>query len=126
MQPSSFAKPSSGTPSFAGMLAEFAAPEKKRPPARDLDGLEDDIATISYEQALRAHARVQPQTPVIAEKIPLLAAALANTSSLAAAALAEKRSAGSGLAACAQGELFASSPAEGASAQADRKAASIT
>jgi predicted DNA binding CopG/RHH family protein len=48
------------------MLADLAAPEKKFPPARDLDrledGLEDDIATISYEQALRAHARFKPQS----------------------------------------------------------------
>ena len=42
---------------FAGMLAAFAAPGQKKPPARDLDGLEDDVATLSYERALRAHAR---------------------------------------------------------------------
>ena len=39
------------------MLADFATPEKKFPPARDLDGLADDIATLSYEHALRTHAR---------------------------------------------------------------------
>lgn len=61
MQPSSANMPTSGPPSFAGMLADLAAPEKKFPPARELDGLEDDVATISYEQALRAHARFRPQ-----------------------------------------------------------------
>jgi len=65
--------PSSNPTSFAGLLASFAAPGQKKPPARDLgretardrardrardpDGLEDDVATLSYERALRAHAR---------------------------------------------------------------------
>jgi len=52
---------SSPTPrSFAGMLADFASPEKKFPPARDLDGLADDIATLSYEHGLKTHARYRP------------------------------------------------------------------
>lgn len=51
--------PSPTTPSFAGLLAEFAAPERKRPPARDLDGLDDDVLTLSYENALRSQARVR-------------------------------------------------------------------
>ena len=42
---------------FAGMLAAFATPDHKKPPARDLDGLADEVATLSYERALRAHAR---------------------------------------------------------------------
>lgn len=52
-------QPATATPSptFAGMLASLAAPGQKRPPARDLDGLEDDVATLSYERALRAHGR---------------------------------------------------------------------
>jgi predicted DNA binding CopG/RHH family protein len=32
----------------------------KFPPARDLDGLADDIATLSYEHALKTHARYRP------------------------------------------------------------------
>jgi hypothetical protein len=48
--------------SFAGLLAEYASPEKKFPPARDLDGLADDIATLSYEHALKTHARYRPVT----------------------------------------------------------------
>jgi hypothetical protein len=39
------------------LLAEFAAPQRKFSPARELDGLEDDVATLTYEHALRAHAR---------------------------------------------------------------------
>jgi len=53
-QPAASPTPS---PNFAGMLAAFVEPGRKRPPARDLDGLEDDVATLSYERALRAHAR---------------------------------------------------------------------
>jgi hypothetical protein len=42
------------------MLADLATPVKKFPPARDLDGLADDIATLSYEHALKTHARYHP------------------------------------------------------------------
>lgn len=45
---------------FAGLLAAFAEPQKKFPPARDTDGLADDIDTLSYEQALRTHSRYRP------------------------------------------------------------------
>jgi len=83
--------PNSGSQSFAGLLASFASPAQKKPPARELgrdgsrdqardfDGLEDDVATLSYERALRAHARYHapeealafapqslPVTPVLA------------------------------------------------------------
>jgi hypothetical protein len=57
---SAFPQPSSTHRSFAGLLADFASPEKKFPPARDLDGLEEDIATLSYEHALKTHARYRP------------------------------------------------------------------
>jgi hypothetical protein len=56
-QPAASPTPS---PTFAGMLASFAAPGQKRPPVRDIDGLEDDVATLSYERALRAHSRYRP------------------------------------------------------------------
>jgi hypothetical protein len=46
--------------SFAGILASLAAPESKRVPAWNDDDLEDDVATLSYEKALRAHARYRP------------------------------------------------------------------
>jgi hypothetical protein len=57
---SAFAQPSSTGRSFAGLLADFASPEKKFPPARDLDGLAEDIATLTYEHALKTHARYRP------------------------------------------------------------------
>jgi hypothetical protein len=55
--------PSVPSTTFAGMLAALAAPGQKRPPARDLDGLEDDVATLSYERALRAHTRYRAPDP---------------------------------------------------------------
>jgi hypothetical protein len=60
---------------FAGFLAALTAPQWKvsgdRPSAQaeklpapwNDDGLEDDIATLSYEHALRAHARYRPAPP---------------------------------------------------------------
>jgi hypothetical protein len=45
--------------SFAGLLATMAAPQGRQAPWND-EGLADDVASISYEQALRAHARVRP------------------------------------------------------------------
>jgi len=41
-------------------MAAFADPVSKRVPAWNNDDLEDDVATISYEQALQAHARYRP------------------------------------------------------------------
>jgi hypothetical protein len=63
--------PSPASPSFAGLLAALAAPAQKpdasgdgslpagwkASPAWNDDGPEDDVATLSYERALRAHAR---------------------------------------------------------------------
>ena len=63
MQSFATAPSSSSASSFAGLMEEIAAPGKKFPPARDLDELEDDIATLSYEHALRAHARYRPAAP---------------------------------------------------------------
>lgn len=63
---SSERSPSSAGPSFAGMLAALAAPGLKRPPARDLDGFEDDVATLSYERALQAHTRYR--TPDLTDR----------------------------------------------------------
>jgi hypothetical protein len=58
MQPSPANAPDSR--SFAGLLAELASPEKKFPPVADLDGLADDIATLTYEHALRFQGRSRP------------------------------------------------------------------
>jgi len=62
------------SPTFAGLLAALAAPAqtlgipgdgslpqgRRTAPAWSDDGLEDDIATLSYERALKAHARYRP------------------------------------------------------------------
>lgn len=49
---------------FAAILASLTAPKSQsRVSALDdqLDGFEDDVATLSYEQALQAHGRYRPQ-----------------------------------------------------------------
>ncbi|HSZ16730.1 MAG TPA: hypothetical protein VK764_06490 [Terracidiphilus sp.] len=47
--------------SFAGFLARFAAPSPTTDRWND-DALADDIATLSYEQALRTHTRFHPSS----------------------------------------------------------------
>jgi hypothetical protein len=56
--------PSSTASSFAGLLASLASPgekssstDRKGTPLWEDDDLADDIATLSYESALRAHTR---------------------------------------------------------------------
>jgi predicted DNA binding CopG/RHH family protein len=56
MQQSTAPAPSPTSASFAGLLAALAAPA----PSWNEDGLEDDVATLSYERALMAHARYRP------------------------------------------------------------------
>jgi hypothetical protein len=71
MRQSNATAPSPASPSFAGLLAALAAPAQRpeasgdgslspgwRPSAAwSEDGFEEDVATLSYERALRAHAR---------------------------------------------------------------------
>ncbi len=55
--------PSLSPSSFANLLAALAAPEPaatNRDPGWNDDALEDDVATLSYEHALRTHARYRP------------------------------------------------------------------
>jgi hypothetical protein len=55
--------PATDASSFAGLLAALTAPAsaaQDRRPLGDDDGLEDDVATLSYERALRTHARYRP------------------------------------------------------------------
>jgi hypothetical protein len=63
-RPPGWTPESSSTPrSFAGLLAALTAPAStaaNRAPAWNDDGLGDDVATLSYESALRAHARYKP------------------------------------------------------------------
>ena len=61
MQQTATAPPSSGSASFAGLIAAFAAPAQK--PAWNDDDLADDVATLSYERALRAHSRYKAPEP---------------------------------------------------------------
>lgn len=51
------AAPSQKARSFAGLLEEYAAPAAKFPPARDLDGLEEDVTSLTYEHVLRGRGR---------------------------------------------------------------------
>jgi hypothetical protein len=65
MQTATDSAPSSTASSFAGLLAALTAPKSDSalPPLRrpdsawDDDGLADDVATLSYENALRARTR---------------------------------------------------------------------
>lgn len=51
--------------SFASLLAGLASPKPQADSYWDNSALADDVATISYEQALRAHARYRPaQAPL--------------------------------------------------------------
>jgi hypothetical protein len=63
--------PTAGTSSFAGLLAALTAPPSAaadRGPFGDDDGLEDDVATLSYERALRAHARYHPADAIAVDE----------------------------------------------------------
>jgi len=54
---------------FASLLAALTAPKpqlERETGSKWTDGLEDDVATLSYDRALRAHARYMP----VAESIP--------------------------------------------------------
>jgi hypothetical protein len=51
------AQPAPSPSTFAGFLAALTEPEKKPELSWADDALEDDVATLSYEHALRAHAR---------------------------------------------------------------------
>src|SRR5450631_59928 len=55
MQETSATLPSPNPPSFAGLLASLTAPTPRT--AWNNDDLAEDVATLSYEHALRAHAR---------------------------------------------------------------------
>jgi hypothetical protein len=53
----------SAASSFAGLLAALTAPAQERPLAWKEDDLADDVTTLSYERALRAHARYKAVDP---------------------------------------------------------------
>jgi hypothetical protein len=72
MQEPAEASPSLSAASFASLLAALAAPEPapKPVPASNNDGLADDIATLSYEQALRTHVRYRPADASVPPRPP--------------------------------------------------------
>ena len=55
--------PSATPATFAGLLAALAEPAQKPSPAWSDEDLADDVATLSYENALRTHARY-PSAPL--------------------------------------------------------------
>jgi hypothetical protein len=57
MQQAAIASPPTTTSSFAGLLAALTAPAPKGASAWNDDDLADDVATLSYERALRNHSR---------------------------------------------------------------------
>jgi len=63
MQQSAPVQPSLNSSSFAGLLASLASPPRQSEnvalPWNDAD-LGEDVVTLSYERALRAHARYKP------------------------------------------------------------------
>lgn len=70
MQPATHSTPSPSSGNFASMLAALASPQPAAP--WEDDDLPDDVATLSYESALRAHSRCRaadddPRSPA-AEK----------------------------------------------------------
>jgi hypothetical protein len=63
MQPPTSAAPANSSRSFAGLLAAIAFPDKTRQPESDLDEGDEDVASLSYEQALRSHSPFDPVSP---------------------------------------------------------------
>ncbi len=71
-RPDATPESSSASPSFVGILDSLARPSLKPLPAWRDDGLADDIATFSYEHALRAQSRYRPaasETSALARSI---------------------------------------------------------
>jgi len=58
-----WSSPSSPVSSFAGLLTSLTSPDRSPDPEWNADDLADDVATLSYENALRTHARYKPITP---------------------------------------------------------------
>jgi len=59
MQEPAATSPSPATFGFASLLAALTPPASESTPAWGDDALADDIATLSYEQALRTHTRLR-------------------------------------------------------------------
>jgi hypothetical protein len=59
-----WSSPSSSSTSFAGLLASLTSPGRDADPESNDDELADDVATLSYEEALRTHVRYKPLAQV--------------------------------------------------------------
>ena len=57
-------RPPGNRTSFASMIASFAGGPSASADPWDLTALADDVATISYEKALRTHRRIGPPEPL--------------------------------------------------------------
>jgi hypothetical protein len=64
--------------SFASLLESFTGPVKKPNEMWDDTALLDDVATISYEQALRSHRRVPPVEALLEDESPPVTAPTAS------------------------------------------------
>ncbi len=62
-EPDAANTPSATTANFASLLAALTAPAPKPATEWNEDGLAEDIATLSYEQALRTHTRYRSAQP---------------------------------------------------------------
>lgn len=64
MQQTATTPHATGAATFAGLLAAITAPAQKHKKAWDDDDFEDDVVSLSYERALRAHSRYRsPEAP---------------------------------------------------------------
>lgn len=55
--------PSGNPTNFASLMSSLTSRDKEAPGPWDVSALADDVATISYEQALRTHRRVRSSEP---------------------------------------------------------------
>jgi selenocysteine lyase/cysteine desulfurase len=123
---------SSTSQSFAGLLAALATPSQKRTPDWNDDGLAEDVATLSYETALRANARYRPSEAMdTAATQSTNTRAIRDRQGVEAAVMAARQKAIEKLAEQESGEEFATpepKAAYGDSKQQDKnlKCASIT
>jgi hypothetical protein len=62
--PQTAASPSPHVPDFEGLLAAIARPPSNPEIDQDEGGFAEDVATLSYESALRTYARYKPSTPI--------------------------------------------------------------
>ena len=63
MQPTTLASPAPPSRTFAGLLAAIAFPDKALPLESDMDEEDQDVASLSYERALRSHTCFDPMSP---------------------------------------------------------------